>query len=129
MRTSTKIVIVNVPCHLGESDSYPVDVLGHLDLATEPACLCESVSEVQHVVFIVFRFRQGVVVVRVHDDVAGGASTGATACTFHVQVVALSDVQNGVALADLVRLLGAIFQDKGYLQFFARLWFLQVAMA
>lgn len=108
VRASTEVVIANVSCHLGQSDPYTVDILGHLDLAAEPTGLCEAVGQVQHVVLIVFRFRQGVVVVWVDDDMAGGASARATARTFHVQVVTLGYVQDGLALADLIRLLGAV---------------------
>lgn len=64
---------------------------------------------------------QGIVVVWINDDVTGGAGTRTAACALHVQVVTLSDVQDGFALTDFVRLLGAILQNKSYLQFFA--WF------
>ena len=77
-----KIRRLQVPRHARQTDLHAVNLLGHLDLTSQPRGLGEPEGEIQHVVFVVRGFGHGVVFIGVvDDDVAGGAGARSTAGT------------------------------------------------
>ena len=70
----SKVARLQVPGHGGKLDDQAVEFLRHLDLTTQTTCLCQTKSQVEHVVLVIIGLFHLVKHVRVRDDnVAGRA--------------------------------------------------------
>ena len=113
-RLLLEVALLQVPRHARQPDHQPVQLLRHLHLATQPACLRQPEGQVEHVVLVVRGLRHALVVVEVlHDHVAGAAGARAAARALHLELVVLRDVEEVGAGGDLVVVRDAGLVDDG----------------
>lgn len=112
---------LQVSSHGRQGDSDSIQILGHTHLAAQTRGLGEAKCQIQHVVLIIIRLLQLVVVLGVHNHVASGAGTRSATSALHVQIVGLCNVQQIVALARVNLNLLTVLGDEGDLDFLARL--------
>lgn len=96
-----KIAHLKIAGHARQPDDEPVEVLPHFDLAAQPAGLGQAKGQVEHVVLVVRRLGNAIVVsVRLDDDMARRTGTRPAARALHLEVVGLSDVEKVIAVGD-----------------------------
>ncbi len=94
-----EVALLQIPRHARKFYYQPIKLFAHLDLASKPTSFCQAKCQIQHIVFIIVRLRQFIVVFwRLNNYVAGTACTGASAGAFHFHVAGLSNVQEIVSV-------------------------------
>lgn len=111
--TLVKVRGLDVSSHGWKGNSNAVNVLVHEHLAAQSRSLGQTIGKVQHIVLVIGWLWKGVDVLWINNHVTSGASARATAGALHLEVVILSNVQDGVALGNLIGLLLTLLGDKG----------------
>lgn len=67
-------------------------------LASQPTCIRQPKCHVQHIILIILRLRQHIIVLRRHNDVTRRTRNGPLTRTLEVDVVLVRDGEDVVAL-------------------------------
>jgi len=120
---------LQIPRHGGQLDNQAIQILAHLDLATQSARLGQSKGQIQHVIFVVVGLLHlTVVVLACNNDVTRTACTRTSARALHLDVVGLGNVKEVVAVGYGEGIGVAVFVDECDFALFTRLWCVEVAM-
>jgi len=85
----------------GEGGDHAIELARDMHLAAEARAVREAERHVEHVVLVVLRLREKIIVLRREDNVASRACDGALAGTLEINVMLMGDAEDVVALVDL----------------------------